>query len=99
MTTNSEELKARVEKYIGIEEEAISRLRAASPGNSFAGRIAANFMEMITSYFSDAKHFYDRGDYINAFAALNYSYGWIDSGIRLGVFDGGDDHRLFTLLE
>ncbi|MHB1708515.1 MAG: DUF357 domain-containing protein [Thermoplasmataceae archaeon] len=99
MTTDSEELKSRVEKYISIEENALSSLRTASPGNSFAGHIAANFLEMITSYFSDAKHFYDHGDYINAFAALNYSYGWIDSGIRLGVFDGGEDHRLFTLLE
>lgn len=94
-----EELKTRVEKYIQIEEEALSKLRTVSPQNSFAGTMAENFMEMINSYFSDAKHFYSKGDYLNAFAALNYSYGWIDSGIRIGIFDGGEDHRLFTLLK
>ncbi|OWP57248.1 MAG: hypothetical protein B2I17_00930 [Thermoplasmatales archaeon B_DKE] len=99
MSSYIEEIKVRVERYIRIEEEALSKLRTASPGNSFGGRIAANFLEMINSYFSDAKHFYDQGDYLNAFAALNYSYGWIDSGIRIGIFDGGEDHRLFTLLE
>lgn len=94
-----DEIKNRVEKYIEIEKEALSKIRVTSPENSFVGQIAENFMEMIKSYFSDAMHFYERGDFINAFAALNYSYGWIDSGIRIGVLDGGEDHRLFTMLK
>jgi hypothetical protein len=94
-----DELKEKVERYISVEEEALSKLKISSPKNSFAGDIASNFMEMINSYFADAKHFYRVGDFINAFAALNYSYGWIDSGVRIGIFDVGEDHRLFTLLK
>ncbi len=91
------ELEEKVEKYIAIEEEALRKLKMAVPVNSLMGEYARNAMEMIQSYFSDAIHFRDKGDLLNAFAALNYSYGWIDSLVRLGVFDGDDDHRLFTL--
>ncbi len=90
------ELKDKVEKYIRIEGEALSKLKVSSPENSFLGEFALNAMEMIKSYFSDAKHFQEKGDMINAFAALNYSYGWIDCLVRLGALDGGEDHRLFT---
>ncbi len=91
------ELEEKVEKYIAIEEEALRKLRIAVPENSLMGEYAKNALEMIQSYFSDAKHFRDKGDLLNAFAALNYSYGWIDSLVRLGVFDGDEDHRLFTM--
>ncbi len=93
------ELKDKVEKYIAIEEEALKKLSVAVPENSLMGEYAKNALEMITSYFNDARHFRDQGDLLNAFAALNYSYGWIDSLVRLGVFDGQDDHRLFTLFK
>lgn len=95
----SVELKEKVERYIGIEDEALRKLRIAVPENSLMGEFAKNAMEMIQSYFSDAKHFRDRGDLLNAFASLNYSYGWIDCLVRLGVFDGGNDDRLFTLFK
>lgn len=91
------ELKDKVDRYIAIEEEALAKLKIAVPANSFLGDFGKNAMEMIQSYFSDARHFREQGDMVNAFAALNYSYGWIDCLVRLGVLDGGEDDRLFTL--
>lgn len=91
------ELKEKVDRYIAIEEEALRKLKVAVPLNSLMGDFARNAMEMIESYFSDAKHFKEKDDLLNAFAALNYSYGWIDCLVRLGVLDGGNDDRLFTL--
>lgn len=90
------DLKEKVEKYILIEEEALGKLKISVPENSFMGEFARNAMEMIQSYFNDAKHFRDKGDFANSFAALNYSYGWIDCLVRLGAIYGGEDHRLFT---
>jgi Uncharacterized protein conserved in archaea, COG1849 len=58
---------------------------------------ASSALTMIRAYFSDAIHFKEKGDLVNSFAALNYSYGWIDSLVRLGVLDGKGDDRLFTL--
>lgn len=53
--------------------------------------------DMAKRYFSDAQHFRAKGDYINAFAAVNYAHGWLDAGARLGLFDVGHDSELFTV--
>ena len=51
---------------------------------------------MVSNYLSDAKHFEEKGDLVNAFAALNYAHGWLDAGVRLDVFNVKDD-KLFTI--
>ncbi len=91
------DLKQRVKRYIEVENAALAKITIAVPDNSMLKEFADSAMTMILSYFSDAKHFMENNDPINAFAALNYSYGWIDSLVRLGVLDGHDDHSLFTL--
>ncbi len=48
------------------------------------------FLDMSQRYIQDANHFYEHGDYLNAFAALNYAHGWLDAGARLGIFDVHD---------
>ncbi|AAT43035.1 DUF357 domain-containing protein [Picrophilus oshimae] len=90
------DLKERVERYIKIEAEALDKIRIAVPETSHLMVVARDFLDMIRNYYNDALYFYDKNDLINAFAALNYSYGWIDAGIRLGIFYGGSDYRLFT---
>jgi len=52
---------------------------------------------MAKRYYSDAKHFRDKGDYVTAFAALNYAHGWLDAGARIGLFDVDHDSELFTV--
>ncbi|WP_010917554.1 DUF357 domain-containing protein [Thermoplasma volcanium] len=94
-----DELIAKVKHYIEVEEAALSKLSIAVPERSFLRKFAEDSFKMIKSYFEDAKFFYAKGDIINAFASLNYSYGWIDSGVRLGIFDGMRDQKLFTLYE
>jgi hypothetical protein len=53
--------------------------------------------DMAQRYFSDAKHFEQKGDIVTAFAALNYAHGWLDAGARLGFFDVDHDDTLFTV--
>ena len=57
---------------------------------------AEEIIEMVSNYVSDARHFEEKGDWVNAFAALNYAHGWLDCGVRTGVFDV-DDRDLFTV--
>ncbi|MGE9810018.1 DUF357 domain-containing protein [Ferroplasma acidiphilum] len=90
------ELKEKVEKYFEIEKAALDKIHIIAPADSYIYGIAKDHMDMVLNYYNDAKYFYSKNDFINAFAALNYSYGWIDSAIRIGLFDGGSDHRLFT---
>lgn len=90
------ELKARAEKYLKLEEEALLKISIAVPADSSLYTIAEDFMRMAKDYYSDAKSFIAKGDYINCISAVNYSYGWLDAGVRLGILSGSGDHRLFV---
>jgi hypothetical protein len=89
----------RVEKYITLTSDALTKLRIAAPDRSFNKKLAEDFLTMARSYFEDAKEFARKGDLTNAFACVNYAHGWLDSGARIGLFDVGGDDQLFTLYE
>lgn len=57
---------------------------------------AKEIIDMVSNYLSDSEHFEKQGNFVNAFAALNYAHGWLDAGVRLDVFDVKDD-RFFTI--
>lgn len=86
--------KERIEKYIKLTSKALKKAKK----NIIEGKesSAKEIIEMVENYLSDAKHFEKKGDWINSFAAINYAHGWLDSGVRLNVFDVKDD-RLFTI--
>jgi len=87
--------KQKLERYFGITKEAFSIVKTSV----IKGRekYAKEIFEMVNNYISDAEHFRDNGEWILAFAALNYAHGWIDSGVRLDVFEVGDNDKLFTV--
>jgi hypothetical protein len=86
--------KEKLSKYFDLTENAFEKVK----DNIFEGKEseAREIIEMVENYLSDARHFEDKEDFVNAFAALNYSHGWLDSGVRLDVFDVDDD-KLFTV--
>jgi len=88
-----------LERYLGISESALKKVKIKVPEGSHLFKVAEDFFSMAKAYFSDANFFFENGDYINAFACVNYAHGWLDAGARLGLFDVGGDHNLFTLLE
>ena len=85
--------------YLDITRRALEKLRISPPERSFNRKLADSFLEMATTYFNDATHFRSAGDFINAFACVNYAHGWLDCGARIGLFDVGGDDQLFTLYE
>ena len=84
----------KLEKYFNITTVALQEVKK----NIIKGKenYAKEIINMVENYLSDAHHFKEKQDFVNAFAALNYAHGWIDSGVRLDVFDVKDD-RLFTI--
>ena len=84
----------KLAKYFKLTETALAEVKK----NIISGREvdAKEIIDMVENYVSDAHHFEENGDWVNAFAALNYAHGWLDSGVRLKVFDVIDD-RLFTV--
>jgi uncharacterized protein len=91
---NNEITTEKLEKYFKLTSTALEQVKK----NIIKGKekYAKEIIEMVENYLSDAKHFQKKGDFVNAFAALNYSHGWLDSGVRLDIFDVKDD-KLFTI--
>lgn len=91
--------KEHLENYLEKTEKALSKAKINPPDKSFHKTMADDFYRMATAYFKDARHFFDKEDYVNAFACVNYAHGWLDAGARLGLFDVDEDASLFTLSE
>ncbi len=87
----------KLRRYTEITEHAISKLIISVPEEGLLRKAAEDYLSMAKNYYNDSKHFASEGDFVNAFACLNYAYGWIDAGARLGLFNVGSDHKLFTL--
>ena len=86
--------KEKLEKYKKLTKTALEKAKKSIiKGKEL---YAKEIIEMVSNYLSDAEYFEKRGDFVNAFAALNYSHGWLDSGVRLDVFDVDND-KLFTI--
>ena len=86
--------KEKLKNYFELTSTALEEVKK----NVIKGKEeqAREIIEMVSNYVSDAKHFEDKEDFVNSFACLNYAHGWIDSGVRLDVFDVKDD-KLFTI--
>ena len=91
--------EAKIDRYLDITKRALEKLKIVTPERSFSKRLADDFLNMANSYYNDAKHFRENGDFVTAFAAVNYAHGWIDCGARIGLWDVGQDDQLFTLYE
>jgi hypothetical protein len=87
--------KEKLDKYFAITREALAMAKNSGDRLGMA-KEREDFVDMIERYVKDAGHFEEKGDFINAFAALNYAHGWLDAGARIGLFDVHDS-RLFTV--
>lgn len=89
--------KKRLDKYFTIGQEAFAKAKAAIDDSSVERKAQAlDFLNMARCYIEDAKHFTAKGNYVNAYGALNYAHGWLDAGARLQLFKVKDS-RLFTV--
>jgi uncharacterized protein len=89
--------REKLEKYLDITARAIKKVKITESGKINWNESAEDFFDMAKRYHSDANYFMKCGDYVNAFAAVNYAHGWLDAGARLGMFDVDHDNKLFTV--
>jgi hypothetical protein len=86
--------KEKIEKYRRLTKEA---LKIASKNiTKGKGKEAKEIIEMVSNYLSDSEYFEKKKDYVNVFAAINYSHGWLDAGARLKIFNVRNN-KLFTV--
>jgi len=84
----------KLDKYFSITKKALDKAKGAI--DSQRKEPAEDFLDMATRYYDDAQFFRKKGELVNAFAAVNYSHGWLDAGARLGLFKVKDS-SLFTV--
>ncbi|MCI0496998.1 MAG: DUF357 domain-containing protein [Thermoplasmata archaeon] len=84
---------------MAFTRESRGRLKVSSPEACHMRRVAEDFLGMIDAYISDAGHFESMGDISRAIEAVSYAYGWMDAGVRIGLFDVAGDGDRFTLAE
>ena len=84
----------KIEKYLRLTSDALKE--AGKKTIKGKENYAKEIIEMGSNYLSDAEHFKSKKDFVNAFAAINYAHGWLDSGVRLDIFDVKDDKK-FTV--
>jgi len=80
------DVKQKVELYLKKAEKLFDSIEDKNPGEINVQKIRKEFKEMALGYYNDAKHFYQKGEYANALASLEYAEGWLDAGKRLGIF-------------
>ena len=91
------ELQEKVLHYHSLTEAALKKVSIKKGLSAKEKKIAADFLEMAKNYFSDAKHFEEKGELATALAAFSYAHAWLDAGVRAKLLDGKNDDKLFTL--
>ncbi|ERG96675.1 DUF357 domain-containing protein [Haloquadratum walsbyi] len=92
------ELIAKTDQYERMLTDALEVAEIAVPPTTPLGRAARETREMARSYLEDGRHFRADDDPVNALAAFSYGYGWLDAGVRMGLFTIPEDSDLFTTI-
>ncbi|MEZ3114925.1 DUF357 domain-containing protein [Halobaculum sp. MBLA0147] len=90
------ELVEKTDRYGEMLAAALEAAEIAVPAGTPAHDGAVECREMAVSYLEDGEHFRENDDPVNALASFSYGYGWLDCGVRLGLFAVPDDTDLFT---
>jgi uncharacterized protein len=94
LNMKNEITKEKLEKYFDLTSRGLKEVKENIIKEK--KKEADEIIEMVSNYLSDARHFEEKGNWVDAFAALNYAHGWLDCGVKTGVFDV-DDRDLFTV--
>ncbi len=87
----------KLNKYLDLTTRALKKVKIEKGLSKKDSERAKTYLEMSKSYLSDAKHFKKEGNWVNAFAAVNYAHAWLDAGAIAGLFDVEKDNVLFTV--
>ena len=91
------DLDEKTDRYERMLADALAAAEAVPPADTPLGEAAAECREMAASYLEDGRHFRGDDDVVNALVAFSYGYGWLDAGVRMGLFSVPDDTHLFTV--
>ena len=91
------DLDEKTDRYEQMLADALAAATIQPPAGTPFCEAAVDCQEMAESYLRDGRHFRAADDPVNALAAFSYGYGWLDCGVRMGLFSVPDDTELFTM--
>lgn len=90
------DLDEKTTRYGELLADALEAAEVCVPEGTHLHEMASECEEMAVSYLEDGRHFRDEDDPVNALASYSYGYGWLDCGVRLGLFEIPEETDLFT---
>ena len=91
------DLVEKTERYGRMLSSALDIVKMAPQESSSLSTTAEECIQMARAYLNDGENFHKNEDYVNALAAFSYGYGWLDAGVRFGLFTVPEDTGLFTI--
>ena len=74
----------KLQGYIDITKEALEKVKITK--NKKLIMKANELLNLSICYYNDSIFFKNKGDFINAFAAINYAHAFLDAGVILKLF-------------
>ncbi|WP_224332136.1 DUF357 domain-containing protein [Haloprofundus halobius] len=90
------DLEEKTTRYERMLADALDEAEAVPPEGTPLSAMADDCREMAESYLDDGRHFREADDWVNALASFSYGYGWLDAGVRMGLFSIPEETELFT---
>jgi hypothetical protein len=87
-----------LKECIGIFDGARSTLSITPKEDSFLYNLAKSGQVMIDCYRTDSMNFLKDGEFVTAFAAINYAHAWISCFTQLGLFDSTPGKDIFEIV-
>ena len=72
--------KTKIEKYYKLTSKALAIAEKSITKSK--EKQAEEIIKMVSCYLEDAEHFEKQGDYVNAFACINYAHGLLDAIVK-----------------
>ena len=85
----------KIRKYLEITKKALETIYDINKDIK-NNKKAMEVIDKAERYYKDAKHYYEKGDYVTAFASVNYAHGWLDCGARMKLFKVPKDSGMFS---
>lgn len=86
-------IEQKLSKYFELTSKALKKVKIVEKHR----KEAEDLFDLAQRYFDDARYFEKKGDLVNAYGAVVYAHAFLDIGARLGLFDVGNDSKLFMV--
>jgi hypothetical protein len=90
-------LREKTSRYHALLSRALESLQTAPEPDTCLSAGAARFLLVSEIFFSQGSKREAAGDDRGALAAYSYGFGWLDAGVRTGLFRVSRNRSLFTI--